>query len=249
MRGKVEAYLKDAIEEEGRIHLTLLDPEKVDQKTIGRVAKSLEAAGTTALMVGGSTATSVYQLDSVIRAVKRSAKIPVILFPNDVSGVSRYADAIFFMSLLNSNNPYYITGAQALGAPLVRKYGLEPISLAYLIVGNDGGTVGFIGRAQAIPFEKPEIASIYALAAEYLGMHFVYLEAGSGAKSNVPSAMIRRVREATSIPLIVGGGIRTPQKAREIARAGADAVVTGTLLERSSPAKIAQIIKAIRKAR
>jgi phosphoglycerol geranylgeranyltransferase len=132
-------------------------------------------------MIGGSTFVSTAHLDSVVRIVKRTVDLPVILFPNNVTGISRYADAIWFMSLLNSVDPYFLMGAQILGAPLVKKYAIEPISMGYLILG-EGGTAGVVGRAIAIPYDKPELAVAHALAGQYLGMHFIYLEAGSGAR-------------------------------------------------------------------
>ncbi len=190
--GKVEGLLCQAIQERGVAHLTLFDPEKLNPNVARRLAIQLKKAGTTAAMVGGSTVTSVYELDAIVRAIKTS-KLPVILFPNAVSGLSQYADAIFFMSLLNSINPYYLSGAQALGAPFVKRYKLEPIPVAYLIVGEHTGAAGFVGNANPIPKDKPELAAIYALAAQYFGMRFAYLEAGSGAKDTVPVEMVKTV--------------------------------------------------------
>ena len=123
MRGSVEEYLLKRLKSEKAIHLTLLDPEKVDPKNASGISRIAQSAGSAGIMVGGSTSTSVYHLDKIVKAVKKTVGIPVILFPNDVTGISQYADAVFFMSLLNSSNPYYITGAQALGAPLVKRYG------------------------------------------------------------------------------------------------------------------------------
>lgn len=242
--GKVETLLQETIREEGVAHLTLFDPEKLTPLAAKRLAAEVKKAGTTAAMVGGSTATSVYELDSVVKAIK-SAKLDVILFPNDVAGLSRDADAVFFMSLLNSINPYYLSGAQALGAPLVKKYGLEPIPLGYLIIGESGGAAGFVGNANPIPYGKPELAAIYALAAEYLGMRYVYLEAGSGAKKTVSPAMVRAVRHLCRMNIIAGGGIRTPSQAKALVDAGANIIVTGTIAERASVAKLRAIIRAI----
>jgi phosphoglycerol geranylgeranyltransferase len=180
-----------------------------------------------------------------VKAIK-SSNFPVILFPNDVVGLSQYADAVFFMSLLNSMNPHYLSGAQALGAPLVKRYGLEPIPIAYLIVGEHTGAAGFIGNANPIPYEKPELAAIYALAAEYLGMRFVYLEAGSGAKKAVPPQMVTAIKKTCRIHIVVGGGIRTPAQARALVRAGAQLIVTGTVAEKASVRKLRGIIRAIR---
>ena len=123
-----------------------------------------------------------------------SVTSPVILFPGNVTGVSPNADAIFFSCLMNSDNPYFITEAQALGALAIKKYNLEAIPMAYLIIGN-GGAAGFVGRATGIPPNKPSLAAMYALAAQYFGMRFLYLEAGSGVDSKVPEKMIATVRK------------------------------------------------------
>ena len=199
-------------------------------------------------MVGGSTITSSQELDETIRTIKASTSLPTILFPNGVSGISRLADAIFFMSLLNSSQPRYITGAQAIGAPVVKRFKLEPIPLGYILVGDSTTAVSSVSRAELIPYSKPELAASYALAAQYLGMHFVYLEAGSGAGKPVDPNMVRKVSSELEIPLIVGGGIGTPHQAKELAQAGASAIVTGTVLEREGTRQVAKIVAAIGRA-
>lgn len=235
MTGAVERYILKRIKEEGAIHLTLIDPEEVTAPHASRVAKKAERCKTAAIMVGGSTSTSTSHLDSVIKAVKHAVGIPIILFPNNVTGISKYADAIWFMSLLNSLDPYFLTGAQVLGAPLVKKHGLEALPLGYIIVGK-GGAAGIVGRAVPIPFTKPEVAAAHALAAQYFGMRFAYLEAGSGASQPVPPTMIRIVKHSINIPLIVGGGIRNSKQAETVVAAGADIVVTGNVIEETGTA-------------
>ena len=248
MLGRVEQYLLDRIRQHGAVHLTLLDPEKVTTSSAGSVAKAIDKSGSTAIMVGGSTAVSVYHVDEIIRAVKKRTKLPVILFPNDVVGVSKEADAIFFMSLMNSLNPYYITHAQALGAPLVKQYDLEPIPMGYVIVGDRDAAAAFVGQANPIPFDKPGLALIYGLAAQFMGKRFYYLEAGSGVDRPISSEMVSAVCSNLDIPVVVGGGIRSSKVARMIVKAGARIVVTGTLVERSSPEKLRKIIRSIKKA-
>ena len=229
--GRVERYLLERIGNEGAIHMTLLDPEKVPPEKAADIAEEAEDAGTAAIMVGGSTLATTEELDGVILAIKeRGVDVPVILFPNNIAGISRHADAIWFMSLLNSVDPYYLIGAQVLGAPVVRRFGLEAIPMGYIIIGY-GGAAGIIGRAIPIPYEKPELAAAYAMAAECLGMRFIYLEAGSGAPRPVPEAMIRLVRKAVSVPLLVGGGLRDGESVKKAVRAGANVVVTGTIIE------------------
>lgn len=247
MVGRVESYLLERIRRDGAIHMTLIDPEKVTSPAASRIARKAELCKTAAIMVGGSTVVSTAHLNNVIKTIKKTVKLPVILFPNNVTGISKHADAIWFMSLLNSVDPYFLIGAQVLGAPLVKKHGLEPIPLGYIIVG-EGGAVGVVGRASPIPYDKPELAAAHALAAEYLGMRFIYLEAGSGAKSPVPTSMIKMVKKFISIPLIVGGGIKNGEQAKKIVCAGADAIVTGTILEKvGTKDKIRELVESIRK--
>jgi len=247
--GKVEEYLVRKIRKDGAVHVTLIDPEEVSSDLAYHFAQEVEACQTSAIMVGGTTVVSSTHLDDVVKAVKEAVSVPVILFPNNITGISRYADAIWFMSLLNSSDPYFIVGAQVLGAPLVKTYGLEPIPLGYIVAG-EGGSVGVIGRAFPIPYNKPELASAYALAAQYLGMHFVYLEAGSGAARPIPCEMVKSVRKAIGIPLIVGGGMRTREQAMEIVSTGADIVVTSTILEESKKdevrSKIMEMMQGIK---
>lgn len=226
----VECYIKNLIEKKGAIQMTLIDPQKTGIEKSVEIAVEAEKGGTAAIMVGGSTLASNNDLDKAIQDIKKKVKVPIILFPNNISGVSRYADAIWFMSLLNSASTYYLIDVQALTAYTVRKFGLEAISMGYIIVGN-GGAAGFVGQARGIPYNHPELALGYSLAAEILGMRFVYLEAGSGAKFHVPIEMIELVKSQIKVPLIVGGGIRDGKAATAVVKAGADIIVTGTLVE------------------
>jgi phosphoglycerol geranylgeranyltransferase len=249
MVGRVEKYLLEKIESEGSIHLTLIDPEKVTPPQASRIVAKAKLSGTSAIMIGGSTFASTIQLDNVVRAVKRTVKIPAILFPNNVSGISRYADAIWFMSLLNSADPYFLMGAQVLGAPLIKKYRLEPLPMGYIIVG-EGGTAGVVGKAVPLPYNKPELAAAHALAGQYLGMRFIYLEAGSGAKRPVPPEMIHAVRRYLNIPLIVGGGIRSRAQALAAASAGANIIVTGNVVENNEvKQKVSEIVEGIKRGK
>ncbi|ADT83996.1 phosphoglycerol geranylgeranyltransferase [Thermococcus barophilus] len=229
--GRVESYIHEKLEKE-KLHFVLLDPDDVSPEEASKIAQMCEEVGVDAVMVGGSTGAEGEVLDEVVKAIKESSSLPVILFPGSHGGITKYADAIFFMSLLNSRNPFFITGAQALGAFTVKRYRIEPIPMAYLII-EPGETVGWVGDAKPIPRHKPKIAAAYALAGQYLGMRLVYLEAGSGAPEHVPNDMIRAVKSVIDVPLIVGGGIRTYEDAREVAQSGADIIVTGTAIEKA----------------
>jgi phosphoglycerol geranylgeranyltransferase len=230
---QIERKILNKIRQEGCIHLALIDPEETLPSDAVNMAKTLEQYGSVAIMIGGSTVASTSQVDEVVNAIKTRVNIPIIIFPNNVSGISKYADAIWFMSLLNSINPLFITGLQALAAPIVKRLDIEAISLGYIIIGKES-TAAYIGQAHVIPYEATELAVSYALAAEYLGMHFVYLEAGSGAKHPILSKMITAVKKAVSIPVIVGGGIKNAKNAHEIKQAGADIIVTGTVREENT---------------
>lgn len=229
----------------GKLHMTLLDPEKIDPKRAEEIAKMADKAGSSAIMVGGSTG-GLRELDRVIEGIKRGTDLPTILFPSGASLLSAKADAVYFMSLLNSRSIRYIVGEQLRGAPLIKKSGIEPIPIGYIIV-EPGGKVGEVGEADLILRGDHERAANYALLAEYMGMKLVYLEAGSGAPEPIPTGMVEKVKETISLPLIVGGGIRTPESARNLAEAGADIIVTGTLVEGDDvEARLNGVVKAIR---
>ncbi len=245
--GPVESKLIEEIQEHGCIHLALLDPEKFPGN-LSSIIQNLEDNGTTAIMVGGSTVRSAIQLDRAVKAIRDASSLPVILFPNGAAGISRFAHAIFFMSLLNSSNPQYIIGAQILGAPAVQRFNLEPIPLGYLVVGESQTAVSTIGKTKKIPYSEADLAVAHALAAQYLGMRFVYLEAGSGAERSVDPRMVARVSQKVDIPIIVGGGIKTPIQAERLVRAGASIIVTGTVLEQEGPARVKRILAAIKRA-
>ncbi len=241
----IKNYLVNRIAELGSIHMTLLDPDKVSANEFRELALMVQEYGSDALMVGGSLGISEGQLDEYLGAVKGSLKIPVILFPGSVANLSKYADAVFFLSVLNSADPYFIVGAQIQASVLlVKKFrNLEPISLAYIIVG-DGGAVGYVSHARPIPYDRDDIALAYAYAAQLMGFDMIYLEAGSGAREPVRPRMVSRIKQLVSKPLIVGGGIKDPERAAELALAGADAVVTGTIIE-EKPELIKDIIRAV----
>ena len=244
---KVEEYLQKRIREEGCIHMTLLDPEKKSGYDCAAIAKQAETGGTAAIMVGGSTVASGVEMEDAVKRIKAIVKLPVIIFPNNIASITGAADAIWFMSLLNSSNTYYLIDSQAIGAPMVKKLGIESLPMGYIIIGY-GGAAGYVGQARVIPYERPELAVAYASAAELLGMRYIYLEAGSGAPQPVTPQMIAAVRKYCIGTLIVGGGIRDPKAAIAAKKAGAQIIVTGTLVEEETKVteRISEITKAIK---
>ena len=246
---KVESFLKSELKKKNALLFVLIDSEVSNLGESNKLAKNVEKIGASAILVGGSSATDQIEMAKVVKGIKKGIKIPIILFPGNVTGIVPGADAILFSSLMNSENPYFITQAQALGAPSVLKFGLEPLPTAYLVIG-DGTSAWFVGAARGIPFEKPKIAAAYSLAAQFLGMRFVYLEAGSGAKTNVTPEMVQSVRQVFNGFLIVGGGIKDVKTAQSLVKAGADALVIGTFLEKGgSIKKLEEIAKAIQRSK
>ncbi len=232
---------------ERRMHFTLIDPAKQTPDEAGKIAAEIEMLGSDAIMIGGSTNITPYLMDETIKKIKENVKIPTIIFPNGIQSISKYADAIYFMSMLNSLDRDFIVGNQARGALLIKKMGLETIPMGYIVV-EPGMTVGKVGKAALIKRNDIEGAVSYALVAQFFGMKLVYLEAGSGAPEPVPLEMVKAVKNEISIPLVVGGGIKDKNTARELINAGADIIVTGTLIEKFSDyrERMKEIITVIR---
>ncbi|MCX9014482.1 MAG: geranylgeranylglyceryl/heptaprenylglyceryl phosphate synthase [Candidatus Methanoperedens sp.] len=244
----IEERLNEIIEKDGAVHLTLLDPDSQLPEVAGEIAQEAARGGTDAIMVGGSTGAAGITVEETVQAIKASCNLPVILFPGNAGGLSESADAVFFMSLLNSRDVNYITTNQAIGAPIVYKSGIEPISMGYIVI-EPGGAAGWVGDARLIPRNKPKLAVAYALAAKYLGMHYIYLEAGSGANKPVPVEMVAAVKKSVGTnKVIVGGGIRDGATAKERVKAGADMIVTGTIVEEVDNVreKIEELVNAIK---
>jgi len=220
------------LEEDGIVHMTLIDPDpfKLDLDKFENAVTELEKTGTDIYMVGGSTASEQPFIDEVVKIIKKSSDKPVILFPGSVGGVSKYADALFYLSPLNSRNWYFIIGAQVIAAPAIKRWNLEIVSLAYLIF-EPGGTAGYVSDVKPLPRNKPEIALAYAMAADFIGFDMIYLEAGSGAPDPIPSKTVKLVSSNVEKPIIVGGGIRKIEQAIEIAKSGASAIVQGSKIE------------------
>lgn len=212
------------------LHFTLIDPDKQGPRAAADMAEAAMEAGSHAILVGGSTLDDPRKLDRLVKLVKKRSGLPVILFPGGSTQVSTHADAVLFMQLLNSQDTRFLVGEQVRGAPLIDKLQMEPIPMGYIVVAP-GGTVGKVGKAKLIQPDDIDAAVGYALAAQMFGMRFVYLEAGSGAATSVPPRIIRAVKHAVQIPVIVGGGIRDAEAAHDAIRAGADIIVTGTLVE------------------
>jgi phosphoglycerol geranylgeranyltransferase len=246
--GRVEQYLRDHLVG-GPLHFTLIDPDKSRGAKAATVARGAASLGSHAILLGGSTGISREVMSDAARAIKQSVKIPAIIFPEGPGSLTPDADAVLFMSLLNSRNLDLVIRTHARSASTVRKMGLEAIPMGYLVVAP-GMRVGEVGSVDTVPRDDLPAATGYGLAAELLGMRFVYLEAGSGAPAPVPAEMVRAVRDALSIPLIVGGGIRSGAEAKTLLDAGANVLVTGTITEEEGLGSAFRgILEEVRRAR
>ncbi len=225
-------YFHEVLKKHHAGYFVLIDPEQCEIEKCVKLAREVEQAGVDAILLGGSFLTN--DLHSIAKALKQAIELPLVLFPGDSMHLTPHADAILYISLISGRNPNYLINEQVKAAPWIQRYALEPIPTGYMLIeGGNKTAVEFMSGTMPIPRDKPDIAGPHALAAQYLGMQMVYLEAGSGATHPVPDDMITVVKDQISIPLIVGGGIRTPEIAAEKVEAGADFIVTGNILEKN----------------
>ena len=212
----------------------LIDPDKVNTPLLDELIGLAVSAKVDYFLVGGSLVISNH-LDECVRHIKQNCSIPVTLFPGSPSQISKYADALLYLSLISGRNPELLIGQHVVSAPFVKQSGLEIMPTGYIVV--DGGaptTVSYISNATPVPADKSEIAMCTAMAGEMLGMKLIYMDAGSGAKRPISEHMIEAVAKNISLPLIIGGGITDPEKAYLNCKAGADVIVVGNAIEKDS---------------
>jgi phosphoglycerol geranylgeranyltransferase len=222
----------------------LIDPDKITSSSLSAIVASANHSKVDYLFVGGSLVVSDH-LDECIGQIKQESSIPVVLFPGSPSQLSKYADALLYLSLISGRNPELLIGQHVISAPFVKKSGLEIISTGYMVI--DGGaptTVSYISGAAPIPADKADIALCTAMAGEMLGKKLIYMDAGSGAKKAIGEEMIALVAKNIEVPLVIGGGIRNPEKAYLNCKAGADVIVVGNAIEKE-PSLLEEIAAAI----
>jgi phosphoglycerol geranylgeranyltransferase len=222
----------------------LVDPDKVNDSNMEQLIEMSVDAKVDYFLVGGSLVISNY-LDECVQLIKRNCDIPVILFPGSPNQVSKYADALLYLSLISGRNADLLIGQHVISAPVVKQSGLEILSTGYMVI--DGGaptTVSYISNATPIPADKNEIAVCTAMAGEMLGMKLIYMDAGSGAKRAITEDMISKVSAVIEAPLIIGGGIIEPEKAYLNCKAGADVIVVGNAIEKN-PSLIKEMAAAV----
>lgn len=228
---KVFKKLTRIAEEKGGGYFVLIDPDTRKNDELKEFIKEICNRGVDAILVGGSLIIDG-DFQSSLNLVKEASTVPIIIFPGSLQQLSANADAILYISLISGRNPNYLFGDHVIAAPFIRKMGIEPISTGYMLFESGGTTTAeFISNTKPLPINKPEIAMAHALAAQYMGMNTVYLEAGSGADHSVPTKIVKAVSSYVDIPVITGGGIKTPDDARSKVEAGTTFVVTGNVLD------------------
>jgi len=231
-----DKILKHANERAG--YFCLLDPDEMQVEKTQDFARMCEENGADGLLVGGSIMVN-NKFQENLKLIKESVDIPVMIFPGIFDFVSPYADALLLLSVVTSRNPQMLIGEQVRAAPLIKHYNLEAIGTAYMIIESGNSTsVQFMSGSLPLPRTKNDLAVAHALAGQYLGMKLIYMDAGSGAKFAATDEMVTAVRESVELPIILGGGIKTPEVAMQKAKAGADFIVTGNILEENPDPKL-----------
>ena len=254
--GVLAEYMCDT--SSGTRHAIVIDPADQTPDIAANRALAAAHAGSSMILVGGSSDTDMENVHATIVAIKEalelatwaasqdsdmddSVQIPVVLFPQGAAALSPAADGITFMVLMNSMDQRFLIGEQVKGAPFVKKAGIEPVPMGYLIC-EPGGKAGEVGKADLIAPQQTERVEAYAMAAQFLGFKLLYLEAGSGVETPVNPELIKAARESCDLPIIVGGGIRDPQAARDASEAGADWIITGNITEEYDDASELQTV-------
>jgi phosphoglycerol geranylgeranyltransferase len=249
--GKVEKYILDRVEKNEGMLFIVIDPcDHPSPQAAAEAAKQSCDAGADLILVGGSIGAQGELLDHTTKLIKEQVDIPVNIFPGNIGTITKHADSIYFMTMLNSTDPYWLSTAQAIAAPVIKRTGLEVLPTGYIVV-EPGGSVGWVGSANLVPRWRPNIAAALALGGEYMGNRFIITDVGSASPPGpVPLEMVKAVAETISVPYVVAGGIRKIDQAKNIIKAGANAIQVGTAMEKSSQVKktVSKFSKAVKNA-
>lgn len=241
---KVSHIIDGARERNKKLLAVLIDPDKPTYAELEKLCGQAVQSGADLIFVGGSLLSSD-SLENCLSGIRANCTIPIILFPGSVLQISDKADGILFLSLISGRNPDLLIGNQVIAAPYLKSSKLEVLPTAYMLVDCGNTTTAiYMSNSTPLPYDKPDIAACTAIAGEYLGLRYFYMDGGSGARKTVDPTMIKAVRKSIERPIIVGGGIRDAASARKIAEAGADVIVVGNLFEKE-PEAMGEIAKAI----
>ncbi len=231
VRSSVFTHLLHVQQQRGAAFIVLIDPDKLPEANVPRFAAQCHEAGVDALFVGGSLLHTL-ELDRYVQAIRQATALPLIGFPGTLSQLSGELDAVLYLSVISGRNPEYLFGQHVHAAPLIRRLGIEPISTGYMLVESGRATTAqYMSHSMPLPRHKPDVAAATALAAEMMGMRLLYTDGGSGADQAVPEDMVAAISEVCSIPLMVGGGLRSPDMVARKVQAGASFIVVGTAIE------------------
>lgn len=246
MKNKVLTHLLETAKQGRKQLAVLIDPDSVaDEAALTKTCMLCNEAHVDLIFVGGSLITNGY-FERCISLIKEHTNIPVVIFPGSMMQIDEHADAILLLSLISGRNPEMLIGKHVLAAPALKKSGIEILPTGYMLIeGGNSTSVSYISNTMPIPSDKAGIAACTAMAGEMLGLSAIFMDAGSGAKQPIPQKMIKEVKENISIPLIIGGGMRTPEEIKAACDAGADIVVVGNAIEKD-PSLIAKLMTVIK---
>lgn len=245
---KILNYLEEIKKKQKKAFALLIDPDNVTETECLELAQLARKAKVDFIFVGGSLITGD-NLGKVVEIMKAEVEMPIVLFPGNSLHIDSEADAILFLSLISGRNPDFLIGQHILAAPILKRSKLEVLATGYMLVDTGKQTtVSFISNTTPIPYDKPSLAACIAMAGEMLGLRIIYMDGGSGAEKPISPQMINAVQKSIDCPLIVGGGIDSPEKALTAFRAGADVVVVGNAIEKDTLLieKIAQVAQNFR---
>lgn len=212
----------------------LIDPDKCSVEKLEHICQSATEADIDYFFIGGSLITND-TLGLCIQALKQNTTIPVIIFPGNTMQIHNDADGILFLSVISGRNPEMLIGKHVIAAPYLKQSGLEVIPTGYMLIESGKPTTAlYMSNTHPIPYDKDDIAVCTAMAGEMLGLKMIYMDAGSGAMNHISFSMIEKVKKSISLPLIIGGGIKSPETAKEIYSAGADLIVIGNAVENNA---------------
>lgn len=242
----ISSQLQTTLDEKGGGLIVLVDPDRLTASQLPKFVDLCEAADVDAFFIGSSILVQD-GFDAFVREFKQLTRLPVIGFPGSINQISPSLDAILYLSIVSGRNPEYLFGQHIHAAPLIRSYGIEPLSTGYMLIESGKLTTAqYMSNSLPIPRSKPDVAAATGIAAEMMGMQYLFTDGGSGAEESVSEEMIFAISEVCSIPLIVGGGISTAEAASRKIQAGASFVVVGNAIEdRMDGAYIKELASAV----
>lgn len=212
----------------------LIDPDKKNHNLIKNQLRYINENDFCSVLVGGSLLMDS-NFDDRINYISSNTNLPLISFPSSSSQLHKKFDAILFLSLISGRNPQYLIGEHVNSAPIIYSLGIESIPVGYILIDGGGlSSVELMSNTRSLPMEKVDIIIAHALASQYLGHKFIYLECGSGAKNAIDLNLLQQIKKTVNIPLIVGGGVKNKDDIKNLYNSGADLIVVGTMIEQSS---------------